>query len=134
MKECPKCDICYSDNVTVCPADGTSTRLSLPGEKILAGRYILEQRIGRLDRIGQTEDIKIHVPYIIGSPLEMLARWYHEGVDAFPDGAITRHPVHVTAAAEGIERAGQVGRVGDALAADGRRVHPRQVDAGNERF
>jgi ATP-dependent helicase HepA len=44
---------------------------------------LLEQRIGRLDRIGQTEDIKIHVPYIIGSPQEMLARWYHEGVDAF---------------------------------------------------
>ena len=44
---------------------------------------LLEQRIGRLDRIGQTEDIKIHVPYIIGSPQEMLARWYQEGVDAF---------------------------------------------------
>ncbi|MGZ8938579.1 MAG: RNA polymerase-associated protein RapA, partial [Limisphaerales bacterium] len=44
---------------------------------------LLEQRIGRLDRIGQTEDIKIHVPYVIGSPQEMLARWYHEGVDAF---------------------------------------------------
>ncbi|HVK57868.1 MAG TPA: RNA polymerase-associated protein RapA, partial [Candidatus Kapabacteria bacterium] len=44
---------------------------------------LLEQRIGRLDRIGQTEDIKIHVPYVTGSPLEMLARWYHEGVNAF---------------------------------------------------
>ncbi|HEX7862354.1 MAG TPA: RNA polymerase-associated protein RapA [Verrucomicrobiae bacterium] len=44
---------------------------------------LLEQRIGRLDRIGQTEDIKIHVPYISGSPQEILARWYHEGVDAF---------------------------------------------------
>jgi ATP-dependent helicase HepA len=44
---------------------------------------LLEQRIGRLDRIGQTEDIKIHVPYIVGSPQEMLACWYHEGVDAF---------------------------------------------------
>lgn len=44
---------------------------------------LLEQRIGRLDRIGQTEDIKIHVPYIERSPQEILARWYHEGVDAF---------------------------------------------------
>ena len=44
---------------------------------------LLEQRIGRLDRIGQTEDIKIHVPYVTGSPQEILARWYHEGVDAF---------------------------------------------------
>lgn len=44
---------------------------------------LLEQRIGRLDRIGQTEDIRIHVPCITGSPQEILARWYHEGVDAF---------------------------------------------------
>src|SRR4029079_7025042 len=27
---------------------------------------LLEQRIGRLDRIGQTENIRIHVPYIQG--------------------------------------------------------------------
>src|SRR5207253_542636 len=44
---------------------------------------LLEQRIGRLDRIGQTQDITIHVPNIQGSPQEMLARWYHEGVNAF---------------------------------------------------
>jgi ATP-dependent helicase HepA len=44
---------------------------------------LLEQRIGRLDRIGQTEDIHIHIPFITGSPQEMLARWYHEGVNAF---------------------------------------------------
>ncbi len=44
---------------------------------------LLEQRIGRLDRIGQKEDITIHVPYIQGAPQEWLARWYHEGVNAF---------------------------------------------------
>ena len=44
---------------------------------------LLEQRIGRLDRIGQTEDIQIHVPYLAHSPQEVLARWYHEGLDAF---------------------------------------------------
>ncbi|MGJ8676426.1 MAG: helicase-related protein [Akkermansiaceae bacterium] len=44
---------------------------------------LLEQRIGRLDRIGQTETIKIHVPYVTGERGEMLARWYHEGLDAF---------------------------------------------------
>jgi len=36
---------------------------------------LLEQRIGRLDRIGQTEDIQIHVPYLAHSPQEVLARW-----------------------------------------------------------
>jgi ATP-dependent helicase HepA len=44
---------------------------------------LLEQRIGRLDRIGQTEDIHIHVPYILGSPQEMLVNWFHKGLDAF---------------------------------------------------
>ena len=29
---------------------------------------LLEQRIGRLDRIGQTEDIQIHVPFLVHSP------------------------------------------------------------------
>jgi ATP-dependent helicase HepA len=44
---------------------------------------LLEQRIGRLDRIGQTETIDIHVPVPAGSHLEALARWYHEGFHAF---------------------------------------------------
>jgi ATP-dependent helicase HepA len=44
---------------------------------------LLEQRIGRLDRIGQTADIQIHVPYLVHSPQEVLARWYHEGLNAF---------------------------------------------------
>jgi ATP-dependent helicase HepA len=44
---------------------------------------LLEQRIGRLDRIGQTQDIHIHVPYLAHSPQEVLARWYREGLNAF---------------------------------------------------
>ncbi|MBG87402.1 MAG: RNA polymerase-associated protein RapA [Verrucomicrobiales bacterium] len=44
---------------------------------------LLEQRIGRLDRIGQTQDINIHVPFLTGSPQEVVAHWYHEGLNAF---------------------------------------------------
>ncbi|MBI4650331.1 hypothetical protein HY745_03405 [Candidatus Desantisbacteria bacterium] len=44
---------------------------------------LLEQRIGRLDRIGQQHVINIYIPYIIGSEYEIIARWYHEGIDAF---------------------------------------------------
>ncbi|GAA0880682.1 RNA polymerase-associated protein RapA [Algoriphagus jejuensis] len=44
---------------------------------------LLEQRIGRLDRIGQKKDITIHIPYIKGTPQELLVRWFHEGMDAF---------------------------------------------------
>ncbi|MGB0428871.1 MAG: RNA polymerase-associated protein RapA [Bacteroidia bacterium] len=46
---------------------------------------LLEQRIGRLDRIGQTEDIHIHVPYLEQSPQEVLAHWYHKGLNAFEE-------------------------------------------------
>ncbi len=44
---------------------------------------LLEQRIGRLDRIGQTETIRIHVPYVPGSAEEVVVEWYHRGLDAF---------------------------------------------------
>ena len=43
----------------------------------------LEQRIGRLDRIGQQHAIEIHVPTFEGSPGERLLRWYNEGMNAF---------------------------------------------------
>lgn len=42
---------------------------------------LLEQRIGRLDRIGQKNDISIHIPYIKNSPQEVITRWYHEGLN-----------------------------------------------------
>lgn len=44
---------------------------------------LVEQRIGRLDRIGQTETIRIHVPYVAGGADEAVARWYHDGLGAF---------------------------------------------------
>ncbi|WNN49169.1 RNA polymerase-associated protein RapA [Siccibacter colletis] len=44
---------------------------------------LLEQRIGRLDRIGQAHDIQIHVPYLEHTAQSVLVRWYHEGLDAF---------------------------------------------------
>lgn len=47
MRECPKCETCYDDVVTVCPNDEAQTRLSMPGTQLLAKRYWLEKRIGR---------------------------------------------------------------------------------------
>jgi ATP-dependent helicase HepA len=52
---------------------------------------LLEQRIGRLDRIGQSETIMIHVPWLEGTPQEGMVRWYHEGLNAF---ARTCPPAH----------------------------------------
>lgn len=44
---------------------------------------LLQQRIGRLDRIGQKHVIQIHIPYLQGSSQHVLYRWYDEGLDAF---------------------------------------------------
>lgn len=46
---------------------------------------VLEQRIGRLDRIGQTGDIHIHIPYGKDSRSELQARWLHEALDVFSE-------------------------------------------------
>ena len=44
---------------------------------------LLEQRIGRLDRIGQRSEIHLHIPFIKDSAQEVLAHWYHTGLNAF---------------------------------------------------
>ncbi|MDB6067215.1 MAG: SNF2-related protein [Pedosphaera sp.] len=44
---------------------------------------LLEQRIGRLDRIGQTSEIQVHVPFISGSSQEVLALWHGAGLNSF---------------------------------------------------
>lgn len=55
---------------------------------------LLEQRIGRLDRIGQAPEIYIHIPYIAGTFHEVLTCWFHKGMDAFlkskPGGNLVR--------------------------------------------
>ncbi len=44
---------------------------------------LLQQRIGRLDRIGQKYVIQIHIPYLENSQQHSLYRWYDEGLNAF---------------------------------------------------
>ncbi|AXP58975.1 TPA: RNA polymerase-associated protein RapA [Haemophilus influenzae] len=44
---------------------------------------LLEQCIGRLDRIGQKRDVQIYMPCAKDSPQSRLARWYNEGLNAF---------------------------------------------------
>ncbi|PWQ99812.1 RNA polymerase-associated protein RapA [Leucothrix pacifica] len=44
---------------------------------------LLEQRIGRLDRIGQKNTIQIHVPYLEDSAQEVLFKWYEQGLNQF---------------------------------------------------
>lgn len=46
---------------------------------------LLEQRIGRLDRIGQTQDIDIHVPFLENTAQQTLLDWYDRGLNLFLD-------------------------------------------------
>ncbi|HED16604.1 MAG TPA: RNA polymerase-associated protein RapA, partial [Gammaproteobacteria bacterium] len=54
---------------------------------------LLEQRIGRLDRIGQSETIKLHVPYLKDSAQDMLFHWYRDGLSAFEHTCPAGHSV-----------------------------------------
>ena len=47
MRECPRCETCYEDDVVVCPDDAVETKHTLPGPALLSGRYQLIKRIGR---------------------------------------------------------------------------------------
>ncbi|EHW0773411.1 RNA polymerase-associated protein RapA [Salmonella enterica subsp. enterica serovar Kentucky] len=58
---------------------------------------LLEQRIGRLDRIGQAHDIQIHVPYLEKTAQSVLVRWYHEGLDAFEHTCPTGRAIYDSA-------------------------------------
>jgi len=56
---------------------------------------LLEQRIGRLDRIGQTATINLHVPYLENTAQQVMFRWYHEGLTAFEHTCPAGHSVYV---------------------------------------
>ena len=55
---------------------------------------LLEQRIGRLDRIGQTETINIHVPFLEHSAQEVLFNWYHNGLNIFIESCAAAYAIY----------------------------------------
>ncbi|WP_224554006.1 RNA polymerase-associated protein RapA [Pectobacterium versatile] len=70
---------------------------------------LLEQRIGRLDRIGQAKEIQIMVPYLENTAQALLVRWYHEGLDAFEHTCPTGRTIYDAHHAQLIERLTTVG-------------------------
>lgn len=73
---------------------------------------LLEQRIGRLDRIGQSFEIRLHVPYVRGSAQGVLARWYDLGLDSFRKNLHGGHELRERFAARIQELAGAFDRSG----------------------
>lgn len=69
---------------------------------------LLEQRIGRLDRIGQQHTIQVHIPYLQNTAQEILYRWYQEGLAAFEHNCPAGHKVFTEVADILIEEMHQI--------------------------
>lgn len=55
---------------------------------------LLEQRIGRLDRIGQKHDIKIHMPYLEETGQAILFNWYNQGLSIFTESCAAAYSIY----------------------------------------
>ncbi len=99
---------------------------------------LLEQRIGRLDRIGQSATITIHVPYSEGTDSELFARWYHEGLGAFEKNVHGATEIAATLAKEVRALREKFTRSRfDALIAKSRDLHARvarKLERGHDRL
>lgn len=92
MKECPKCRVCFADDVAYCPDDGAATSPSIVGEPILDGRYNLERRLGqggmgivykgRHIFLKTQHAIKIILPDLVGNDPNLVTRFRQEALAA----------------------------------------------------
>jgi ATP-dependent helicase HepA len=78
----------YGAQILLCSEIGSEGRnFQFASDLILfdlpANPDVLEQRIGRLDRIGQQNRIQIHVPYVESTAQERMFRWYNEALNIF---------------------------------------------------
>ena len=55
---------------------------------------LLEQRIGRLARIGQQQDVNIHVPHFSESPQAKLLQWFQSGLNAIELPCPAAHTIY----------------------------------------
>jgi len=81
-------DADYGTQVLVCSEIGSEGRNFQFAHQLILfdlplNPDLLEQRIGRLDRIGQTATIQIHTPYLEHSAQAVLFHWYQQGLAAF---------------------------------------------------
>ncbi len=91
---------------------------------------LIEQRIGRLDRIGQKRNIHIHVPYVRGTPEEGFIRWLHEGLDAFARPLVGGYQML-------LQFQDRLASVTDELITETRNVHRdlcERIEAGRDRL
>ena len=97
---------------------------------------LLEQRIGRLDRIGQMGVVNIHVPVSEGSVEDVRFRWFHEGLDAFESSCSIGHLIYSELGAALLQCEGY-GRLSDTLLQETVALKDQlsaQMDRGRDRL
>lgn len=101
LKECPRCGACYDRGTQVCTNDDSDLTLTLPVERVIEGRYRLDQLIGRggMGAVYQAFDLRLNrrvAVKILGGQLfgnlEALRRFEREAQTA----ARLSHPHIIT--------------------------------------
>ncbi|MBI3567173.1 MAG: protein kinase [Gemmatimonadetes bacterium] len=99
LKQCPACGRCYDRTATRCDDDGASLELTLPIERVVAGRYRLDRLLGEGgmgavfrahdERLGRAVAVKVMTGALFGDPAarrrfareaQALARLEHPNV------------------------------------------------------
>jgi ATP-dependent helicase HepA len=97
---------------------------------------LLEQRIGRLDRIGQRDTVELHVPYLRGAASEALMRWYRDGLASFEATCPAASVVFDELGEQLLKALGEPGQV-DRLVADAAHLTARinaELEQGRDRL
>lgn len=67
LTECPDCGRCYTTAESKCAYDGVTLSLTLPVERMIDGKYLLERRMGRggMGVVYAARDLRLHRPVAI---------------------------------------------------------------------
>ena len=108
MKECPRCHLCFSDEVAVCPDHDEPTKSTFKFGPLIADRYRLAERLGQgsmsvvyraLDlQLRQPRAIKIIQPEFLGGDPNLARRLLQEATAV----SAVSHPGVVTIIDSGI--------------------------------
>ena len=83
---------------------------------------LLEQRIGRLDRIGQAETIHLHIPCLQHSAQQVMFDWYQQALGAFEHTCPAGHSVYQQVR-EALHQALRSGAANPRLIAHSKQLH-----------